>query len=144
MKDENIKEILELFAFTDENIMFCDIVELNSKQSHLLLDYITNLQQEVQKKEAMYDSLAVDYRLAQEENERLKDSRDWWKDRFFGQQEYDDSDRITAIEYKKRIDKAIEYIKKDWYSKSTINIDNVVIGDWRIDLLNILQGENNE
>ena len=45
MNDE-IKKILELFENTDENIMFCDIVELNSKQSHLLLDYITNLQQE--------------------------------------------------------------------------------------------------
>lgn len=45
MKEE-IKEILELFAFTDEDIMFGDIVELNPKQSHLLLDYITNLQEE--------------------------------------------------------------------------------------------------
>lgn len=31
MKDE-IKQILELFGSTDENIMFGDIVELNSKQ----------------------------------------------------------------------------------------------------------------
>lgn len=48
----------------------------------------------------------------QKENERLKDKIDWWKDRFFGQQEYDDSHRITAIEYKKRIEKANEYIYK--------------------------------
>ena len=74
-----------------------------------ILDLITNLQQE---------------------NERLKDNRDWWKDRFFGQQEYDDSHRITAIEYKKRIDKAIEYIENPRHEMSVLTYQN---------LLNILQ-----
>ena len=49
MMNNEIKEIIELFRSTNENIMFCDIVELNSKQSHLLLDYITNLQQKYDK-----------------------------------------------------------------------------------------------
>ena len=46
---------------------------------------------------------------------------------------------------KTKIEKAVEYIKNNWYSKSTIDIDRVVIGDWHIDLLNILQnGSDNE
>lgn len=57
--------------------------------------------------------LLYDYIIdLQNENERLKNSIDWWKDRFFGQQEYDDSHRITAIEYKKRIEKAVEMLKE--------------------------------
>ena len=52
-----IKEILELFGSTDENVMFCDIVELNSKQSHLLLDYITNLQGQIEEMQEEIDNL---------------------------------------------------------------------------------------
>ena len=62
------------------------------KTSKEVRDYINNLQQE---------------------NERLKDNIEWWKDRFFGQQEYDDSHRITAIEYRKRIDKAVLFINEN-------------------------------
>ena len=81
--------------------------------------------------------LLYDYIIdLQNENEKLNDTIDWWKDRFFGQQEYDDSHRITAIEYKKRIDEAIEYIKiqqkifKDYDTVVENQLDN---------LLNILQ-----
>lgn len=64
----------------------------------------------------------------QQENERLKDSVDWWKDRFFGQQEYDDSHRITAIEYRKRIEKAIEYIEKAGLSNYEKELYNILVG----------------
>ena len=43
---------------------------------------------------------------------------------------------------KKQKDDVVEYIKKDWYSKNTIDINKVVIGDWRIDLLRMLGGTN--
>lgn len=59
----------------------------NQKQQDLIL----KLQEEIHKKEAMYDSLAVDYRLAQEENERLL------------KKSYSDDVRIT---------KAIKLLKK--------------------------------
>ena len=75
----------------------------------------------------------------EEEIERLKRDKEWWKDRFFGQQEYDDSHRITAIEYSKRIDKAIEYIKK---------VSNNGMFELRMEeieeLLDILKGEDND
>lgn len=43
--NNEIKEILDLLNFTNDNIMWCDEIKLNVKQSHLLLDYITNLQE---------------------------------------------------------------------------------------------------
>ena len=44
-----------------------------------------------------------------------------------------------------RIDKATQYIKNDWYKKDTRDIENMIsLGDWRLDLLEILKGENNE
>lgn len=39
---------------------------------------------------------------------------------------------------KKQKDDVVEYIKKNWYSKNTRNINEIVIGDWRIDLLRML------
>ena len=46
-------------------------------------------------------------------------------------------------ELEERINKAIEYIEKKWYSKCTINISDVVsFGDWHLDLLKILKGED--
>lgn len=95
------------------------ILDYVDTKEHLLklFNYITNLQQE---------------------NERLKDNRDWWKDRFFGQQEYDDSHRITAIEYKKRIDKAIEYIENQ-----TSLFDKCYFSGFK-DLLNILQNGSDD
>ena len=44
MDNENIKEILNNLEFTNNDYMWCDTITLNVKQSHLLLDYITNLQ----------------------------------------------------------------------------------------------------
>lgn len=41
-------------------------------------------------------------------------------------------------ELKKQKDDVVEYIKKDWYSKNTRDINRIVIGDWRIDILRML------
>lgn len=38
---------------------------------------------------------------------------------------------------KQKVD-VVEYIKKDWYSKNTRDINEIVIGDWRIDILRML------
>ena len=91
-----------------------------------ILDYITNIQQE---------------------NERLKDTIEWWKDRFFGQQEYDDSHRITAIEYRKRLYKVFEYVKnrKEEFKnagKSRKYIKSNHYYMLLLDLLNILQNRS--
>lgn len=73
------------------------------------------------------------------ENKKLKENIEWWKDRFFGQQEYDDSHRITAIEYKKRIDKAIEELKQAYTDIRNNDNANYIHIAFRNDLLNILQ-----
>lgn len=44
---------------------------------------------------------------------------------------------------KKQKDDVVEYIKKNWYSKNTRDINEIVIGDWRIDILRML-GEKDE
>lgn len=46
------------------------------------------------------------------------------------------------LNLQQRIDKAIEYIKKKWYEKNTRNIEDMIsLGDWRLDLLEILGGK---
>ncbi len=123
------------------------ILDYVDTREHLLdlFNYITNLQMDIDQSQEIMAELT-------EENERLKDNRDWWKDRFFGQQEYDDSHRITAIEYKKRIDKTIEYINNFWKQKSYYeSIENCLkfadMNEFEYnDLLDILQNgsEDNE
>lgn len=39
---------------------------------------------------------------------------------------------------KKQKDDVVEYIKNNWYSKNTRDINEFVIGDWRIDILRML------
>lgn len=97
--NNEIREILEemksiIDTGKDINRIKVDGCGFHGRDLILLYDYIIDLQNE---------------------NEKLKDSIDWWKDRFFGQQEYDDSHRITAIEYKKRIEEAIEKLKREYY-----------------------------
>lgn len=108
---------------------------LEDINSNILWNYITNLQQENEIRQQDINNLTYQLAKEKEENERLKDSIDWWKDRFFGQQEYDDSHRITAIEYKKRIDKAIQLYQtckeEDWCTLP-------------IDMVNILQNGSEE
>ena len=45
--NKEVKEILELLNFTNDNIMWCDAAKLNVKQSHLLYDYIINLEEKI-------------------------------------------------------------------------------------------------
>lgn len=114
--NEEIKKILELFSSTDKNIMFGDIVELNSKESHLLLNYITNLQQE---------------------NERLKEENK----RIFSKVNDDEllisnaMNYAEAQDYKSRCEKAIELINA-WLDG--LNNDDIII--LLNDLGNILKG----
>ena len=143
MNDE-IREILDYLKNDDYSPVFvdegCDDTPyklFDEIEVKLLLDYITNLQKEIQKKEAMYDSLAVDYRLAQEENERLKIKCDFLVGKKLAEIDKNAKQiKIKAIEhedYKSRVEKAVEYIK-DRFDEDK--------GVWIIDcydLLNILQ-----
>ena len=104
MKDK-IKEILESFASTDENIMFGDIVELNSKQSHLLLDYITNLQQE---------------------NERLKELCDEYEEEHSNEFKIWKEERHELLDYKSRCEKAIEYINTHYLNANEPELLNIL------------------
>lgn len=130
MKDE-IKEILE-------DSIYCKY-ELHTNEKKKLLDYITNLQiieqqysailsenaelenkitnlqEEIHKKEAMYDSLAVDYRLSQEENERLNKIIDVERESYDVQETIIDMQKSELLEledYKSRNEKANWWLKE--------------------------------
>ena len=132
--NNEIKEILDKLKFTNNDVMWCDKITLNVEQSHLLLDYITNLEQ-VNKNQAKRNSrqrLAnqKQYELIlklQQENERLKHQLNQEKPNYL---------QIWQLE--DRIDKAIEYIEEH-YPTSTINDQ-----DDKYDLLNILQNGSDD
>lgn len=71
-----------------------------------------------------------------------------WK-RYLENQKYEKYDKEDLVDeimelqqenqlLKKQKDDVVEYIKKDWYSKNTRDINRIVIGDWRIDILRML------
>lgn len=107
-----------------------------------VLDYITNLQQEIErqsKAQVILDDMLVNYKR---ENERLKELNAELKaitkrptpiDYAMIQKRYED--------YKSRCEKAIEYMKKNEF----ININNYwEVVEFYQDLLNILQNGSDE
>ena len=134
--EEEIKEILEIlkkcYDLKDEN--FDNYISLY--QLGVLLDYIINLQEEIHKKEAMYDSLAVDYRLSQEENERLKNRNDFLEKVCVGfddKYEYIKSINKKAIEYINQYKECEEYSELPCYETYYKDLDIILNG-----------GENND
>jgi len=115
---------------------------VNENCDYLLLEKkVEQLEEEIHKKEAMYDSLAVDYRLSQEQNEQLEtdykeanESVTWWANRF------------SAVErdnrnLKNNRDKAIEVI--DLITPELWNISNKMT--YRLkDIKYILKGDSDE
>lgn len=97
-----------------------DELRLNNYSAKILLNYITNLQKE-------NENLLYEINGYLKEKEELKE-------------------KINKLEdYKQRNEKAVEYIKEWWYEKNTRDINRIVsLGDKRIDLYNILQGENDD
>ena len=161
--NKELKRILNYLKECSEESTLTDTYDFYFEDVKILYDYITDLQQYYKDNVNKYEELIEKYSNLQqeleimikddersqetiirltEENERLKASIDWWKDRFFGQQEFDDSHRIVAVEYKKRIDKAISKIN-DLYSYAD---NEEYVDNYCKDLLNILQNgsENNE
>ncbi len=121
MKDE-IKEILDNLAFTNDNYMWCDKTTLDTKKSHLLLDYITNLQEENNKLKGAIETIKETNKLLIQQKAQLQDDLDMLDN---------------------RIDKAIEYITTEqlytnyqWGKSQYVKILK--------DLLNILQGKSDE
>lgn len=104
MKDE-IKEILDKLNNKAEHYILYDY------ETHLLLDYITNLQEEneILKENAIH-------------NDKVVDKAKW-----------------NEMLYKSRIEKAIEYINNNSYFEDNI-VKTMIFKDYSSNLLNILQG----
>lgn len=141
MNDE-IKEILdkwECYIGLTKKFSNNDMELLRVEDIEKVLDYITNLQQEIEKlnddKRGMLVQLykANDNRdKAKQENERLKKDVELFKSDLI-------SSTNTGLSLITKIDKAVEYIQNNMQYDDNID-DNWVITN---DLLNILQGENN-
>ena len=140
MKEE-IKEILDDMKIVAEHKTVGVMgQQLNFKNAKILLDYITNLQEEIHKKEAMYDSLAVDYRLSQEENEKNKEYSEFYKDMTDKWKDMSDVFKKSCEDYKSRNEKAksltnrtIEIIKQqpsgnDEWILERLNGNNYCLG----------------
>ena len=76
-----------------------------------------------------------------------KEERDFYREMIdnYVLKEHYERVKDEKLELQQRIDKAIEYIEKQWYSINTTNINDIVsLGNWKLDLLSILRGEDNE
>ena len=143
MNDE-IKKALEEINILGNTILNDTTYKPTINRREVLYNYITNLQQEIEKlnddKRGMLVQLykANDNRdKVKQENERLKEI----KPCMLNFQEC-----YVVKDYKSRCEKAIEYIKNDWYELNTLDIEHCInLGkDIRIDLLNILQNGSDD
>ena len=139
----------------------CKKIELyyNGKDIKALLDYITNLQNQLEEKTYLYNKLDTESKytitnLQEEVNKLTAESTEWenrtyhWQDKAEVLQEENndlkdqvDYQNIWREEYLNRIDKAIEYIKQDEELSvdSYYNFKDLVEFE---DLLNILEGDD--
>ena len=134
MKDK-IKEIL---AYFEEYIKITEMHDsepmLNWKDLKIVLDYITNLQTIEQQYSAI---LSENAELKNELENKITNLQEKYK-RLRNDYGRLMQDNAYTLELEQRIDKAIEYIEErktlNWYA------DGIFV--W--ELLNILQGEDNE
>ena len=121
---EEIKEILYKFDKVLENY------ELDKKTKSFSVDSICHL--------FPNEMITIKNYITnlQKENKQLKKSRDFHL-------RFNQSLMRRVDFYKSRNEKAIEFIKEWWYEKNTRDINRIVsLGDKRIDLLNILEGDD--
>ena len=123
-----------------------DIEQLLTPQDCRRLSYtIDELQQAKDKLQNDYQEVRDRIEELQEENKELNDSIIWWKNRFYGQQIYDESYKVLSRDYRERIDKAIEYIKE--HNVIAVNKEHLPTGIERCcsaELLEILGEKENE
>lgn len=142
MNDE-IKEILDKInnVVNHKEASYNALVETKAEDYKLLLDYITNLQQEndmlKQGVKDTYDTSQEMLAEKQQEIERLKAQ-------LYGCDELLENDTRTIEDYKSRLDKAIEYINEhiridaEYPSYMEMHVEE------RDNLLNILQNGSEE
>lgn len=106
------KEIKEVIDFLKICVREEAHFSINRENSKILLDYITDLQ--LQLEDRAYEQLKVSHKKLQEENERLKEKNK----RIFANVNDDQLLRSNAMnyaeaqDYKSRCEKALEYIKE--------------------------------
>ena len=151
MNDESIKEIREYIScpqFGDNHYGKWGALRLDQRRKIKdLLDYITNLQQELKYQEEAeieynekHTKLMKEYKRLKEENERLKETNL----RINSDLKVAKQDRIEYSneleDYKSRCEKAVEKIKKHLEDKKYLN--EIYTDERMLNIvLNILNGE---
>ena len=127
MKDE-IKEILDKLKdgnwYEELDLTGTMWIELRWEETHLLLDYITNLQEELERYQHYSKTTGIEE--LKKENEKLK------KDIKFYEYSFN--------KFKERFEKGTEYIKSTKYCG--IKIDKISLEEYLNKLLNILNGDD--
>ncbi len=152
--NNEIKEILDAWKNKKYILAYTFNYDSAREQNDKLLDYITNLQQEINKLtaestkwESKYYEMLDNFHNANKEIERLKqpkifiDTQDM--EERYGEELYKDYLEKQVKDYKSRIEKAVEYIKENaWYMNKD---DEEILDRVGIEgLLDILNGDNNE
>lgn len=124
MNDE-IKEILRILKVKSKRYEYCLNANISfsdeSYEAHLLLDYITNLQQENENNQVQLRVVRKDYK---EYMKRTVSYQDYLEEQL--------------EDYKFRCEKASEYIER---RRERVNPEKTIYVNGN-DLLNILQGDN--
>ena len=142
MKDE-IKEILEEVNKIIDNTSYNeDFTYFQTSHISKLLDYITNLQQKIEKLENDKRGMLVQLYKANDEKDKLKEKiKHYEKTQTFG--DYVKEVNLL-VDYKTRNEKAIEFvnefIQEDYYEKLDEYITHFTWNTTKEDLLNKLQG----
>ena len=148
-------ELKEILAYFEEYVKITDMHDsepmLNWKDLKIVLDYITDLQQEIKEANESVELWANRLKKKKKENEYLKKNQRFHKR--FGEDsifclEYDkETLKDLVFELQQRINKAIVYIEKE-YEDNDIIIDYtdnpITPQDLYADLLDILKGDSNE
>lgn len=143
--DDEIKEILEQLEWYrkigKKDLYYPERV-LTNKKAFLLLDYITNLQQENETLHENNQNMQEEMARVWEENERLKEEHNQLRNC----RKYDlnliSNLKQDKVRYKEIIDKAIEYINGNKHTCNYVDIYNYALREE--DLLNILQNGSEE
>lgn len=148
MKDE-IKEILDDLRKTAENTIFvvcssqeeldkmpkytANFLSINDRKARLLLNYITNLQEENERYKRIFEGKERFSKIMSDDIDFI----------IMSKADYDrqlDDIELELIDYRSRNEKAIEYIKHEWFKREQIGISHLSFSyDELQHILNILK-----
>ena len=138
------EEIKEIFRDAKE----FHYIDIRYEKCDLLLDYITNLQEELEEEKRIEQADFKTIQNLEEENQRLKELCNKYEEEHNNEFKIWKDERQQLLDYKSRNEKAIEYIKEKYEyvlgDMSFLDHDELVDRRQISHLLNILTGGDEE